>query len=399
MKLNSSRKNIENEYLRVDMENEPVTQVFDCVYALSWNEATSVSFFYDEIAQLGVFKPKNSFFRRTKTTDMGGPRHMATTTRVILYAGVFALSIGCGVPLGMVLADFFAAKPAGDYSGLSISTNRASQELMGRYESAINSNADFSDGGFSVMEVMRIAATNFMDEETTSWMCNGSATASILNQTIRSVGFKKGGELFSESLSYSSLVQAGLRSYQKGSEVTYYKASSVNSEATEGSFSGTGNTLSTEGYAEIYGYDLSQFSNYYFGEYTMALEDGSTALYCSVISEKTSSEDNERLSSITRNEEGYEVYVRLDTLGGVANYATQMLNLSELDQLPSFNYCHLTYQLDEKLNPLSVHIDEQYNAKKGANAVTTTSMDIIYKMGTSPDIPELDSPVDYGGSL
>lgn len=354
---------------------------------------TMVAFFFGEDYEPVLYKNIRIKAKRK------GP---AFTTTMLIYGICFAAAIGCGVPLGMFVHSFFSFSENANYDNVTIGKVTASEELRAEYENAMSKGTNFEDWGANsrgIEDIMVMAGTLYGEAENTAWFCSGSATASVVNQTIRSCGIKNGEDYFTESLSSSSMVKVGLRSYQTGDAISYYRDGNVDDAARTADFASAEKIeTDSEAYSELFGFDLTAFGNYYFGEYNM--QDPSTGdilTYSSVITSPTSTADTEKLSSVTKNADGtYEVYIRLDITGGVALYATYMKNLSSLDARPSFTYCHLTYTLGSDLFPISCHIEEQYAAKTmGLSATTTTSMDITYDGNSSVTIPDVAADAPY----
>ncbi len=272
--------------------------------------------------------------------------------------------------------------------------------LLRKYTIALRNGEDLSEA-LTIQEIMGVVEKLWAQNENNSWYCNGAAVAmSFVTQKIQSAGIKSGDEYFSESLSQSAFVSTGARTYQS-TGVDVIKASAVQAGA-DGVLSGTWDGEEThyetpEAYAEAWGWDLSHFGNYYFGDFFV---DGITKN--SIITEPTSEDDTEPLSSAVRNEDGsYTVYIRLDPVGGVSNYQKQMVTLSGLAEVPPFDFCNLTYQLNSELEPISATIHEKYTATMASlpiPASTEANLTVNYFPGVSAEIPENGEAVDYSVS-
>lgn len=283
-------------------------------------------------------------------------------------------------------------------SETSSSDDLPTDPLLRKYVLGLREGADLSET-LTIQEIMTLVPRLWAENENNTWYCNGKAVSFGLSQDIQSAGIKAGDSYFSESIS-KGVLTTGARAYQDADGVDVYRTEKAEAEtgkplvATWGT-EATSYTL--EEYAESWGYTLDHFGNYYFGDYE---QDG--VVKNTIITEPTSSEDTAQLSYAKRLENGhYEVYIRLDTVGGVLNYQRQMVTLSGLQDLPPFEFCNLTFELDEELLPISCKVHEKYTATLAAlpiPAPTEANLEIAYFPGATASIPELSQAVDYSTS-
>ncbi len=99
----------------------------------------------------------------------------------------------------------------------------------------------------------------------------------------------------------------------------------------------------------------------------------------------------------TKTGSGYHLELELDPVRGTSRYQHQMQNISNLKTLPVFSYCHLTFEFDNELNPLSYTTHENYYAKTsqgvGSNCegrITTT-----FSWDGQAEIPTLGETLTY----
>ncbi len=222
---------------------------------------------------------------------------------------------------------------------------------------------------------------------------DADAVVSVVHQDIRSTTIRNGNLFFEESIS-TGLVNVADRMYQTNDgdniSVTMNYSSKKNNKGAY-SFDFTDckkETFDKEGYIAHMGRLLSTTSSYIVSDKTVLVGEKKDAMYGE--------------TKATKTDNGYTVNIELDPVKGVFAYAVQMKTISELSCKPDFDYCHLVFELDEKLNLLSLTSFEKYTVTKASvpfPSSTTSEIRVVYERGGDYKIPELNEPCSYRGEM
>ena len=220
----------------------------------------------------------------------------------------------------------------------------------------------------------------------------GYAEAGVTVQQIRSTTIRNENLFFEESIS-TGLVNVADRMYQTNDgdniSVTMNYSKNVNKDTYAGNFTDCKKeTFDKEGYIAHMGRLLSTTSSYIVSDQTVLIGEKKGAMYGE--------------TKATKTDNGYTINLELDPIKGVSAYAIQMKTISELSRKPPFDYCHLVFELDEKLNLLSLTSFEKYIATKASipvRASTTSEIRVKFERGGDYKIPELNEPCSYRGEM
>ena len=293
---------------------------------------------------------------------------------IITYSIIGALAIGLGVGAGF-LAHNFLNPVGGDYSNVDVNalTDDISKTRQ-KYETAKKAGTPLEEA-LKPCEMVNMSLDLFSSLESTKAVGLGSAYSMGVTQVIQSIQIKNGEKYFEESNSTSSLVKLFDRMYQEGNTTTTYWGKSSDYSSHDAV------TYTNEEYAELMGRKVSDPMIY-------------------VISTKTSITDESKvksgrgISKITKENGGYTVDLELQRKKSVVNYVKQMKNISGLTGYPTFEYCHLTFHLDENLMPLDYTSYEEYKATKKEVGISTTiegKLTTYFYHGDTYEIPTLET--------
>lgn len=302
--------------------------------------------------------------------------------RLILVSCISLSAIGLGVGTGFFLHGLFAGGET-NYGSLEagdlVDNNN---DLMTKYQQALKSGADFSTA-LQPFEAANVAFSLFTSQEHYFAQGIGVADAGITSQAIRSTFVRDGSKTFEESLSYSSFVNLADRMYQENSTVTQYLGTCQGGNVEVGTFNKAGTDYTLDEYRARMGRTVSEVFIYVVSSKTTLTGDvqGGSGV----------------ATSFSKGSEGYQIELELDPVSSVINYVKQMKTISSLAKYPSFNYVHLSLELDSKLNLVSVSSKENYYAKTsaGVGSTITGTMRTVYESGGSYAIPELNTPEAY----
>ena len=209
-------------------------------------------------------------------------------------------------------------------------------------------------------EMISVAHTLFDAQEYS--YCEGvgvSRAMGLVDQGIQSWKVRDKDRYFEESNSFSSFVALYNRMYQEGDSTTKYwgKTPNYGGNAPE--------EVSNEQYASEMGRQVSESIVY-------------------LVSPKTDSPvdlSGRGLSSIKKHDGGYTVDFEADPASSTLRYVHQMKTISNLKEFPSFDYVHLTYELDEDLNLLYFRNYESYRATlaSGIGSTCEGSMTTVFR--------------------
>lgn len=248
-----------------------------------------------------------------------------------------------------------------------------------RSEAAISENSSSSEIDYSLIyeahEMVNVALEKYKSEEHYCAVAVGNTQALMVNQGIFALHIKNGGRYFEESIS-RGMVNVFDRMWEEGDSTTtrwgdHNDYSSMEEKA-----------MSNDEYAAIMGRKVSDLSSY--------IVNADTVLF-------NESKSGKETTSITKTETGYTVELELDPDKATENYKTQMQTISSLYEKPSFEYCHLTFYLNESLYPLSSISYEKYYARMNwiLGSDCEGRLETKYQWGKETTIPEFESTDDY----
>ena len=308
--------------------------------------------------------------------DPEGKKEKAPISKkfIITSSIIGTAAVALGVVAGFVAHSFFNTA-GGDYS--NVDANALTDDIAKtrkKYEAAKKAGTPLEEA-LKPCEMVNVSLDLFSSLESTKAVGLGSAYSMGVNQIIQSIQIKNGEKYFEESNSTSAFVNLYDRMYQEGETTkTYWGKSSDYSSHEE-------KTYTNEEYAELMGRKVSDSMIY-------------------VISSKTSITDEAKVKSgrgasrITKEKSGYTVDLELQRKKSVVNYVKQMKNISGLTGYPTFEYCHLTFHLDEDLMPLDYTSYEKYQATKKEVGISTTiegSLTTYFYHGETYEIPSLET--------
>lgn len=309
------------------------------------------------------------------------------------YALVLVPCVALGVFAGLEIKKYFGGYDEADYSGIDSDTLYPNyEEVYKRYTSAQSKGGDY----LNLLTPTQMAETAFcliQKEENVFSQGVGEATASIVDQQIRSTTIQVGNRYFEESISLSNMVNLADRMYQTPTEdgkdctVTMYLGKTDGKDVTKGSYDETGTTYTSKQYIEHMGRLLSTPTSFIVSDKTVLTGEKSGNMYGVTKASKTDS--------------GYTVDIELKPKLGVSAYVVQMQTISDLASKPTFFYCHLTFELDSNLNLKTLTSYESYMAKTkmGASSKVTGKMRVVYETGKVYEIPELSEPCTYRSEM
>lgn len=278
-----------------------------------------------------------------------------------------------GIVGGIVYAKFFVAKTV-DYSDVDANSLYINMDnVLAKYQNVKANNTPVEEG-LTSYEIVNLAYYNYSNYENSRSFTIGSATAAIVDQSIRGCSIREGNNYFEESLSKSNLVGVAARMYQKeDGSVDLHRGEVV--DATTAKW---GN--------EHYEYTNEEFVND-FGK------TPSTALIY-IVSKKTVLKDTDK---VEKNDDGYTISMSLNPKKSVINYVKQMKSISNLYDYPAFSEVNITFHINNDLIIKQMDVKESYYALKEANlgADTSANVSVYYEVDGGFKIPDLNTPLEY----
>lgn len=324
-----------------------------------------------------------------KTSSKGKKRYF----RILPYVLVLVPCIALGVFAGVEIKKYFGGYEDVDYDGIDNDSLYPNYDkVYKKYTEAKSKGSDFTKL-LTPTEMAESAFCLIQKEEKVFSQGIGEATASIVDQQIRSTTVQNGNQFFEESISHSSMIDLADRMYQvptsdgKDCKVTMYVGKTDNGNVNKGVFEGNGTEYSGAEYIAHMGRLLSTPTSYIVSDKTVLVGEKSGNMYDITKASKTS--------------DGYTVDIELNATYGVSAYVIQMQTISDLATKPSFFYCHLTFDLDSDLNLKSITSYESYMAKTkmGASSKVTGKMRVVYERGGDYSIPSLNEPCTYRSEM
>lgn len=284
--------------------------------------------------------------------------------------GVISPIIG-GVAAGIVINKFFIGKRT-DYSKYNADDIKEANDVGLLMEKYKVDDTDYSLT-YTPWEIFNVSFALFSSHEYSSSLTIGNADAGIVQQSIRNATIRNKDRYFEEALSKSSMVAVANRTYlNEDSSIYLYRGQTES--ATIAKYEKVHYEFTTEVYSEAFGKIPSRPSIYIVNKKTVIKKE------CSTI----------------KNENGYQVNLKLNPNTGVLDYVKQMKSISNLNDFPSFYYVNLTLYTDDQLLVKSMSIEEKYFAAMGGVGTDITArLDITYDVDIEKAIPKVDEVIVY----
>jgi len=307
---------------------------------------------------------------------------MRKTIIITSIVGVSAIALG--ITGGYFLHSFLAG---GTIENADAGTGANDYSSIAKIVEA-KKGSDYT-ASLSPRQMVTYAINSFI--ESPSFFAEGIGVASagsLATQEIRSHFVHTGNQYFEESLSHSSFVDLADRMYQTGDSTVTYHGGTNNGNVEEGVFPDKSTTYSNTDYATKYGRKVSDVCSYTIAD-DYVVKAGEKNL-------KGTTSGDEPTGSV-KTDEGYTVYLELDAYYSVGNYKIQMQAISSLAQLPSFQFVHLTFNLDSELKLLKLTTHEYYYAKTSAGVGSNIDGRLVTTYATDGEytVPELNTPLPY----
>ena len=254
---------------------------------------------------------------------------------------------------------------------------------VAKYEKARDSGKSF-DTVLTVDEMINVSYYLF-GQETNTWSrgVGGSFAAGLVNQGIFSTTVREGDRFFEESISASSFVKLYDRMYQSGDETTTYWGDDDNFA------SHPIQTYANEDYRSMMGRNVSDALIFLVSPKTLMLDETTLS--------------GKRKTGIYKSETGYVVEAELSPIYGTINYKKQMQTISSLKYQPTFDYCHITAEMDLDLTLRRMATAEKYIAvtSAGVGSGAIGHLNTVYYHEAPPfPFPEPSAKLpDYPESL
>lgn len=284
----------------------------------------------------------------------------------IVYISIIVTALGLGVAGGIAAKKIIGGEET-IYVGDANSLEMDMTALKAKYDSY---RGKTPEEYFTPTELINISFEKYRNCENSYSFTIGVANT-VVSQTVRNYQIKNGEEYFEEAISRSSMVKLANRMTQSGKDgnITLYSGTATGDET--GSYGQNGKEYSQEEYTELLGRTLD-------------------AMFIYVISNRTVQN-----SEIVKNGDGYELTFELNPDIATYRYKRQMKNISNLDNLPTFENVKLKYQIDKDLMLTKCHVDETYKATMGMTVTIRNDFNTYYYPNQKINIPSLSEPLDY----
>ena len=323
-----------------------------------------VSIFNTRISSVNLFDTRTiipSVMRNTKEK-----KHLSKGKKALIqYSIIGVCAISVGITAGIVLKKKLGPVET-DYAGFNPDALKMdSAALLNEYEKNKTKN-------FTPAETVNIGLEKYRNCEN-SYSIGVGLADTIVSQTIRNFQIKNGNQYFEEQISKSNMVSLANRAHQIDDKtVKVYKGKAKDSELAEYPDSPKSNSI--EEFKESWGKTLPEMFIY-------------------LISEETIIQDK---SSVTKKNDLVRVELELDPELATYYYKQQMVSLSGLSALPTFEDCRLTYTFDKDMNLLHSTVDENYSATmSGITAKIYNHLDYYYHANEFLKIPEPGENLNY----
>jgi hypothetical protein len=304
---------------------------------------------------------------------------------IITMSCLSAVAIALGAGLGVYLHNLTAPKTT--YT--AVEQNNDNSALLVTY-GKVTSSSDLPDFTslvkskvFSYSDIANISLMLLSEHDNYMTQGKGAAVAAGVTQVIRDTVIRSGDRYMEESNSNSSIVHLASRAYQTADGVKLYKGSVVGGNAEVGFYSDNHTDFTKETYFAAYGRTLDTPLIYIISKATVNPASTTTS--------------GDPATSFTKTDDGYTLELELAPNGSTKNYAVQMTTISDLKSL-SFNYVHLTFYLNEKLELRSLKSHEQYVVTLNAIPLPTTTEGHLrteFQWDQNFAIPDLATPIVY----
>ena len=282
---------------------------------------------------------------------------------LIQYSIIGVCAIAVGITSGVILKKKLGPVET-DYAGFDPEALKMdSSALVEEYSK--NKNKDFTPA-----ELVNIGLEKYRQCENSYSIGIGLADT-IVKQTIRNFQIKNGNQYFEEQISKSSMVSLANRALQVTDEqVKTYKGKAKDTEVSE--YTNSSTDYSSDKYKEMYGKTMPEMFIYLVSNET-------------ILSNEISKKDGR-----------VRVEIELDPEVATYFYKTQMVTISNLSALPTFEYVRQTYTFDDDMNLLHCYINEKYKATmSGVTATIVNSLDYYYHANEYLKIPEIGENLNY----
>ena len=255
-----------------------------------------------------------------------------------------------------------------EYEGFnSDSLELDSEQTLNRYGSYKGNNVEKD---FTAAELITVGLEKYRRCENSYSYGIGTANT-IVSQSIRNFQIKNGDDYFEESISKSSFVSLADRMTQHGKDgqISLYHGSAANEET--GEYTDNARVFEQQDYVDYLGKTLDKMFIY-------------------IISNVTVTD-----SEINKDNSEYKINVSLNPDFATYHYKYQMLNISGLDELPSFEYVNLKFTFTEDMMLKHLSVDEKYSAKMGFKVSITNNIEYSYFPNQYMKIPSLNEKLNY----
>ena len=292
-------------------------------------------------------------------------KHLSKGKKAIIqYSIIAACAIAIGVTAGVTAKKRFGPVEV-DYSGFDSNLWQADAKALLR---AFEENPDQE---FTAAELVNIGLEKYRQCENSYSIGVGQATT-IVNQSVRNFQIRNGDKYYEEQISKSNMVSIANRAITHDDEMLVYKGKAKETEVPE--YKNEPSTLSLPEFKSQWGKTLDEIFIYIISNDTV----------------------DSNLSTVTKKDGKVYISLELDPDIASYNYKLQMMSLSDLSQLPTFEHLRQTYVFDEDMTILHSTIDEKYVATmSGINATVQNNLDYYYHSNEYIKIPEINEILDY----
>ena len=280
-----------------------------------------------------------------------------------------SIVVTVAISSGLILGIYFGkniSEPKTNYLGFDFNNYEDDNEaLYKRYQS--NQAVD----AYKPYELVNIAIEKFARNEHTKTVTHGVVEAAIVKQQIFAEDVRNGNEWYTESLSYSSIVQCGVRFYQHTDSIDEYTASKVEKSGKATFPERNKKTVTYAEHEEKWGKTLKR-----------------PVIF--IISSKTVLDNTTFKTDI-----GYDITLSLDPTLSVLRYVRQMKSISDLERYPEFKSVDVTFSLDKDLNLVQMKTVENYTVYVVGKNESVGKLTVDYYHDVNEAIPALDSNYPY----
>ena len=292
-------------------------------------------------------------------------KHLSRRQKAIIqYSLIAVFAIGVGVGGGIYLKKKLGPVEV-DYTGFDSNSWQAdSKALLKAFE-------ENPDQEFTAAELVNIGLEKYRQCENSYSIGVGQAST-IVNQSVRNFQIRNGDKYYEEQISKSNMVSIANRAISDPNEAIVYRGKAKDTEIPE--YKTEPSTLSLPEFKSLWGKTLDEIFIYIISNNTV----------------------DTNLSTVTKKDGKVYISLELDPDIASYNYKLQMKSLSDLSQLPTFEYLRQSYVFDSDMTILHSDIDEKYVATmSGINATVVNHLDYYYHPNEFIKIPEINEILDY----